>query len=159
MKNVRHWNKINSTELFYRQIHGNVEEGLGMASTGQFIIRFHKFMAELVSSHGFTATLEARRCQGPGKKLSVRFPCFPFQSCPCYLFNLCHLQMILLLNWCFPLRSSDNNTNLAWTLVEFKTMMRAQCLFLISVPLLPLLSCFCLFFSYDPEEARSLMKS
>lgn len=51
MKNVCHWNKIDSAEFFCRQIHGNVE-GLGMASTGQFIVRFHKFIAELVSSHG-----------------------------------------------------------------------------------------------------------
>lgn len=46
-----------------------------------FIIRSHRFIAEFVSSHGFTATLEAMWCQGPAKRFSDRLPCFQFQFC------------------------------------------------------------------------------
>lgn len=47
-----------------------------------FITRFRRFVAESVSSHGFTATSEAVCCQGPGKRLSLSLRCFQFQYCP-----------------------------------------------------------------------------
>lgn len=72
MKNVCQWNKVNSADFFYQQVHANVEGWQG-TDKGWFI--YH----QISQVHcRFTATLEAIWCRGLGKRLWVRLLCFQF---------------------------------------------------------------------------------